>query len=258
MLLSEGIYMTDIIIGEKIDGCGVIPLFVGEEECKPLHSFGPYVREHYIIHVCLAGKGVLHDKFGTHKISAGELFVIRPGESTVYTADKEEPWHYAWLAFSGDMAKEFNTGRSTYTCPIEIKRRLPELVRRGENSAYAYTAMIYELIYHLFSKKQSPDKLTEIKAYIDYNYMQDINVDKITKMFGFERSYLYRIFKNKFGVGVKEYMLEVRTERAKQFLADGYTVASTAFMVGYRDEFNFSRAFKERVGISPTEYKKRG
>ena len=83
-------------------------------------------------------------------------------------------------------------------------------------------------------------------------------MDKITKMFGFERSYLYRIFKNKFGVGVKEYMLEVRTERAKQFLADGYTVASTAFMVGYRDEFNFSRAFKERVGISPTEYKKRG
>lgn len=250
--------MVDIIIGERIDGCGVTPLFVGEEACKPSHSFGPFIREHYIIHVCLSGKGVLHDKFGTHKISAGELFIIRQGESTVYTADKAEPWHYAWLAFSGNMAREFDTERSVYPCPIEIMRRLPEFIRRAENSAYAYTAMIYELIYHLFSKKQAPDKLSEIKSYIDYNYMQDINVEKITRLFGFERSYLYRIFKNKFGVGVKEYLIEVRCERAKQFLRDGYTVSDTAYMVGYHDEFNFSRAFKEKVGISPLEYKKRG
>ena len=250
--------MINIIVNERIPDGGVCPIFVGEEECESEHTFGPFVRDHYIIHICLTGKGVLRDKFGTHKISAGELFIIRPGESTVYTADKEEPWHYVWLAFTGKLAKEFDTGRSVYPSPIEIKRRLPELIRVGENSAYAYTAMIYELIYHLFSKKQSTDKLSEIKAYIDYNYMQSINVESITKLFGFERSYLYRIFKERFGVGVKEYILEVRTERAKQFLADGYTVASTAFMVGYRDEFNFSRAFKERVGISPLEYKKRG
>ena len=250
--------MINIMVNERIDGSGITPLFVGEEVCESEHSFGPFVRYHYIIHICLTGKGVLHDKYGTHKISAGELFIIRPEESTVYTADKAEPWHYVWLAFTGKLAKEFDTGRSVYPCPIEIKRRLPEFIAHSENSAYAYTAMIYELIYHLFSKKQAPDKLSEIKSYIDYNYMQDINVEKITRLFGFERSYLYRIFKQRYGVGVKEYLIDVRVERAKQFLRDGYPVASTAFMVGYRDEFNFSRAFKERVGISPLEYKKRG
>lgn len=250
--------MLDVIIGEKLDGCGVTPLFVGEEKCKSSHSFGPYIREYYIIHVCLSGKGVLHDRFGTHKISAGELFIIRPGETTVYTADKVDPWHYAWLAFDGINSEKFNTDRSVYTCPIEISRRLPELIKKDERSPYAYTALIYELIYNLFSKKADTDRLSEIKAFIDYNYMQDINVEGITRRFGFERSYLYRIFKGKFGVGVKEYILEVRTERAKQFLRDGHTVSDTAYLVGYRDEFNFSRAFKERVGISPTEYKKRG
>ena len=140
--------MLDVIIGEKLDGCGVTPLFVGEEKCKSSHSFGPYIREYYIIHVCLSGKGVLHDRFGTHKISAGELFIIRPGETTVYTADKVEPWHYVWLAFDGKNSEKFNTDRSVYTCPIEITRRLSEFVRKEERSAYAYTAMIYELIYH--------------------------------------------------------------------------------------------------------------
>lgn len=250
--------MINVIIGEKLEGCGVTPLFVGEEKCKSSHSFGPYIREYYIIHVCLSGKGVLHDRFGTHKISAGELFIIRQGESTVYTADKEEPWHYVWIAFEGEQSNKFNTDRSVYPCPIEISRRLPELIKKDERSPYAYTALIYELIYNLFSKKEPSDKLSEIRSFIDYNYMQDINVDKITKLFGFERSYLYRIFKERYGVGVKEYILEVRTARAKQFLRDGHTVSETAYLVGYRDEFNFSRAFKERVGISPTEYKKRG
>ena len=249
--------MVNIIIGEKIDGCGVVPLFIGEDRCEPRHSFGPYIREYYIIHVCLSGKGVLHDKFGTHKISAGELFIIRPGETTLYTADEADPWHYVWLAFDGINSEKFNTDRSVYTCPIEITRRLPELIRKDERAPYAYVAMIYELIYNLFSKKEESDKLSEIKSFIDYNYMQDINVEKLTKLFSFERSYLYRIFKKRYGVGVKEYILEVRCERAKQFLRDGHTVSETAYLVGYRDEFNFSRTFKTHTGRSPSEYKKR-
>ena len=249
--------MVDIIIGEKVEGCGVTPLFVGEDRCAPRHSFGPHIREYYIIHVCLSGKGVLHDKFGTHKISAGELFIIRQGETTVYTADGIDPWHYVWIAFSGEMCEKFNTDSSTYRCPMEIITRLPELIRKEERSPYVYVAMIYELIYNLFSKKAESDKLSEIKSFIDYNYMQNINVEKITKLFGFERSYLYRIFKSKYGVGVKEYILEVRCERAKQFLRDGHTVSETAYLVGYRDEFNFSRAFKMHAGYAPSEYKKR-
>ena len=31
----------------------------GYEKCKPLHSFGPYVRNHYLFHFVLSGKGIL-------------------------------------------------------------------------------------------------------------------------------------------------------------------------------------------------------
>jgi two-component system response regulator YesN len=87
--------------------------------------------------------------------------------------------------------------------------------------------------------------------------MNDLKVDEIAKIFGFERSYLFRIFKAKYGIGLKEYIVKVRTDWAKKFLADGYSVVDTSFMVGYRDEFNFSRGFKKFVGVSPMEYKKK-
>lgn len=239
-------------------GRDICPIFAGEEKCAPGHSFGPYVRDHFLIHVVLSGRGVLKDKFGTHEISGGELFVIRPGESTVYTADISEPWHYMWLAFVGDEAARFDTDRSVYRAPSEVSSRLYSLIERGVLSTDAYLSVIYELAYKLFGGSEPPpDRLSQIRAYIDYNYMDEVSVDTLTVKFGFERSYLYRMFKKRYGVGVKEYIISVRAEHAKTFLLGGRTVSETAYLVGYRDEFNFSRAFKKAVGISPSEYKKR-
>ena len=45
-------------------------------------------------------------------------------------------------------------------------------------------------------------------------------------------------------------------EFARKFLTEGYTVGECAHLVGYDDEFNFSRSFKKRYGISPLELKR--
>jgi len=249
--------MKNIILSDENKNRGIRPLFIGEERCEPRHSFGPYIREHFLIHFVLSGKGRLTDKHGTHKIGAGELFIIRPSETTVYIADADEPWHYTWIGFVGDEAKAFDTERSVYKAPVEALRRFHGLVDDGEVSAEAYISIIYELMYHLFSKAaETPDRLSQIKAYIEYNYMENITVGALTSTFGFERSYLYRMFKARYGIGVKEYIMRCRTERAKGFLESGHTVAETAYLVGYRDEFNFSRAFKKAVGKPPSEFKK--
>ena len=43
--------------------------------------------------------------------------------------------------------------------------------------------------------------------------------------------------------------------RAKDFLSAGHTVSETAYLVGFRDEFAFSRAFRKHVGEPPSRYK---
>ncbi len=249
--------MTNIILDKNYQSSDILPLFAGDEECKKGHSFGPYIREHYLIHFVLDGCGILRDKYGEHRIDAGKLFIIRPDEVTFYAASQETPWHYMWISFSGRRSDSFNTEKSVYTAPIEAALKLSELISAGETVSDAYTAVIYELLYKLFGKKsESPDKISQIKSYIDYNYMKECTVGGIAHQFGFERSYLYRSFKNRYGIGLKEYLMRVRTKHAIRFLGEGKTVGETAFLVGFKDEFNFSRAFKKAVGSAPSKYKK--
>ena len=81
--------------------------------------------------------------------------------------------------------------------------------------------------------------------------MRPISVSSIAESFGFDRTYLYRAFKSRYGIGIKEYITEVRMRHAKEFLADGMSVGETARLVGYADEFNFSKAYKKHYNKSP-------
>ena len=232
----------------------ISPLFFGREKCKKSHCFGPYVRDYYLIHFCLSGRGMLTDKYGEHRISVGELFIIRPGEVTVYTADETDPWEYIWIAFKGELASVFDCGKSVLKFPADATARLRDAIDREMTSPYVYVSIIYEIISAFFAvEEERYDRLSAVRKYIKYNYMNDIKVDELARSSGFERSYLFRIFKKRYGVGLKEYITRMRMEKARGFLADGHSVTETAYMVGYTDAFNFSKAYKKYFSLSPSK-----
>ena len=236
----------------------VVPLFVGVQDCASGHSYGPHVREYYLIHFCVKGKGILQNESGTHSVSAGQMFLIRPGEVTTYTADTDEPWSYHWLAFHCDDADFFANAPSVLAYPVDTADRLFHAVAQNEVESACYLSILYELFYRSFATCQphlEQEKVLKIRAYIDYHYMQDLRVADLAHTFGFERSYLYRIFKECFNIGVKNYITKVRMEHARQFLHVGYGVAETARMVGYEDMFHFSRSFKNHFGVAPSQMK---
>ena len=250
--------MTDLIISGDRSNDDLNPIFAGNQKCAPSHSFGPFIRDHTIVHFVLSGKGKLIDKFGEHTIGAGELFIIRSGEETTYTADATEPWHYTWIAFVGNGESIYQSDASVYKSPVGLGRELTELVLSGITSRDAYSAILYSLTYKLFTANEPPrDRLSEIKRHIEYHYMDKISVGELSKAYGYERTYLYRSFAARYGVGVKEYLNEIRMMRAREFLSAGRTVQETAFLVGFRDEFGFSRAFKKRLGVPPSTFRKK-
>lgn len=230
----------------------IIPIFSGHEVCERNHKYGPHIRDYYLLHFCLNGTGVLIDKFGNHTIRQGELFIIRPGETTTYLADGNTPWEYSWVAFGGELADLFNTDRSVYPFPIEIGLSLREFSIDRETNPAIFLSLIYKLIYYLFNEKKENSSIPEkIRQYIDFNYMDNISVLTISNYFGYERSYLYRIFKNHLGVGIKEYIIKTRMEHAQILLKQGYSVNKTSLAVGYKDQTNFSKAYKKHFGESP-------
>lgn len=237
----------------------IIPLFAGMEYCLPTNTFGPHVRQYYILHYCISGKGTLtkHATGETYTVSAGQFFVICPEEVTTYAADPQDPWVYVWISFSGSLAEKFSSLSSVVDYPADTFFRIAEAVKASIVSAECYASMIYEIMHHLFFNAQQPlDVPGQVRRHIDLNYMENLTVEALAAQFGLNRRYLSRIFKERYGMSVKEFIVRQRMDRAREFLAAGYSVSEAAFMSGYSDVFNFSKMFHKLVGVSPTAYKK--
>jgi AraC-like DNA-binding protein len=85
-------------------------------------------------------------------------------------------------------------------------------------------------------------------------YMQEVRVERIAAQMNLDRRYLSRIFKEKTGKSIQEYLISDRIEEAKRCLSRGLTVSEAAILSGYEDVCNFSKMFKSRVGVSPSSY----
>ena len=79
----------------------------GCSKTEPLHSFGPALKPHYLIHYILSGKGKFTIGGKTYPLEAGYGFLITPEELAFYQSDEAEPWTYVWVGFSGAKAEEY-------------------------------------------------------------------------------------------------------------------------------------------------------
>ncbi|WP_166245485.1 response regulator transcription factor [Paenibacillus turpanensis] len=98
--------------------------------------------------------------------------------------------------------------------------------------------------------------LNQMKEYIDRHYYQDISIPFFCEKYYVSKEHLLRLFKQKFGCGIHEYIQRVRMSKAKELLRDPHVkVSAVCELVGYRDNNYFSKAFKKYFGESPNEYR---
>lgn len=104
----------------------------------------------------------------------------------------------------------------------------------------------------------SPEEAVRIiKEYIDSNYCQNIKITMFAEKYYFSIEYLTKLFRNKFGYTIYEYVLKLRMERAKELLEDeNNKIIDIAERLGYADNHYFSKAFRTYYNISPSQYRK--
>ena len=117
------------------------------------------------------------------------------------------------------------------------------------------TGMLFVLRSGLFGSLSKNDYPKKVKGYIDSNYMNHLSIETIAKSLNLNRKYLSRIFKEKYNITMQQYIVKKRMIEAKKLLTAGYRVEETAYMVGYSDNFVFSKAFKKYHGKSPVKFR---
>jgi len=77
---------------------------VGFQSCDSLYQWGPGIRDHYLIHYIISGKGRYTVNGSVHTLTPGDAFLVYPNTEVIYQADAEDPWEYTWVGFTGSDA----------------------------------------------------------------------------------------------------------------------------------------------------------
>ena len=99
---------------------------------------------------------------------------------------------------------------------------------------------------------------TKAKEFIWSNYNQDISLKKLAEAMAVSPYYLSHLFRKELGISFSEYLKTVRVSIAKKLL-EGTTanVLEICLEVGYQDPSYFSRVFKEKEGVKPSDYRRK-
>ncbi|MCR8659587.1 response regulator transcription factor [Paenibacillus endoradicis] len=99
--------------------------------------------------------------------------------------------------------------------------------------------------------------IEKIKAILLKQYDRNFDLERIAETIGMSSHYVSRLFKQETGVTITDYLIDIRIDKAKQFLINyphmkNYEISQS---VGYSDPVYFQKLFKKVTGLTPREYK---
>jgi AraC family transcriptional regulator len=101
-------------------------------------------------------------------------------------------------------------------------------------------------------------RFRRVLEFIDAHLDDDLSVERLSRVAAFSKFHFHRQFSALFGMGVYEYVQTQRLKRASFLLAfrDQHSIIDVALASGYEGPEAFARAFKRRVGQTPSEFRK--
>ncbi|HWT73766.1 MAG TPA: AraC family transcriptional regulator [Mobilitalea sp.] len=124
---------------------------------------------------------------------------------------------------------------------------------------YGYQLFIYITRYE--KPQNSIDYSNHIvkatREYLENHYSDDISLEDIAEQVNISPQYFSKLIKKTTGFNFIDWLSMLRVKKAKELLTNSnLTVKEVCFMVGYKDPNYFSRIFKKRIGLTPSEYVK--
>ena len=132
-----------------------------------------------------------------------------------------------------------------------------------DSKYYLYEIILFfseqiEMLMNAIGRSSNESILDDIVCYINHNYRDNIRLETIAPLFGYNSSYLGKIFHKKTGENFNSYIDHVRIDHTLELLKQkNLKVYEIAELVGYKNVDYFHKKFKKYVGISPAEYRKK-
>ena len=228
--------------------------------------------------VIVKGKGEIWASGHHDKLSRNIAFLLPENMEAQIKNHTETKLSLQCIAFEMfELSAQTNGSRTfskvknlsfTDAVPVASYARMQRLIQqlgrdsgKGELEQFRHNALMHEILEALTPKNTEsltalmPPSFQQSVQYLQKEFAKPIALHKLAQIAGVHPTYYSSLFKQKMGRTPIEYLTAIRMNRAKEMLiATNEKVRDVARQVGYKDEFYFSRRFKEQYGIAPTIY----
>ena len=245
---------------------------------------GHYVREkhwHRSIEIFAVFEGTLAFFINEEEypLGSGEFILLNSNE--IHSISSPEANRTIVLQIPMNVLRNVETGEGLMLFTHSPKRQdskimeligsmYQELQERGSEYEWKVQSDFFMLVYLLLTKYRKREilpeeirhyrklnRLSTITDYIRENYTKELSLEMVADRFGYSPSYLSRMFRKYAQTNYKTYLQNVRIEYGFQELANtDHTIGEIALNNGFPNQKAFTREFKKKYGILPSEYRR--
>jgi AraC-like DNA-binding protein len=237
------------------------------------------LKHHELLYIT-EGKGSILLEKKKYPLKKGMLFYLCPDVTHSITLEMEEPTYflsvhfsYALVTFNDNVwdikGEEGNLSFQPIhelTDYYQVEDIFKKLVDSWNAKSPGYEFLTKTLLCQLMIainqniKNQNQNfsislKVEKVIEYLHQNIHKKVTLQELSDLVHVSLFYLSRAFKNSTGYTVIEYFNKIKIDKAKELMIESdKKIKDIAQVVGFGDEFYFSRIFKKVEGISPSEF----
>ena len=226
---------------------------------------------YFILEYIMSGKGYLVVNGRVHELNANDVYLLEPGSSHEYYADKNDPFKKIWVNFKSDVffniLNEYDLKQTYVFHDVDILQEMSSIIELEKVSVYndhiykAASKHLFNIFMTLAEKAQANAQSStiaqQILAELDKAIDASISIDDICNTLFISRSKMIREFKRHYDQTPHAYLLGRKIGFAKMLLQDtSHSIKSIANHLGFSDEHYFANIFKSKTGYTPSQYRK--
>ena len=208
---------------------------------------------------------------------AGDFIIQRPGEIVYHGPRKDNTQGFSndWLYFDGDeiaamlekypipVNKPFRLGSSVYLSSVINKIHAEKsFLKDGweDKCDIIFRGMIIDIYraYKAHVTSSTEDKLEYVRGAMISDFSRAWRLAELARMAGYSVSRFSNLYKAEYGISPMDDIIGTRIERSKLLIRYGnMPISAIAEATGFSSIYYFSRAFKKKEGITPSEFKKK-
>ena len=128
----------------------------------------------------------------------------------------------------------------------------------SEGKLAALRSLFSNILFSSAIETEKEEIFDQIKGYLEENLEKDISVPSVCSSFFISKTSLYRLFQKNMGISVKEYLISIRMEKAKEYLLQtNDTVCRISERVGVPNYTYFCKLFRKREGMTPQGFRQK-